>query len=256
MLASIPDPLRILIAFGLTLLLVMLRLEAERFGAAEYDEPRDGRPPSVMRRLTWYALGGALVIAVLAFHPAPASELFLGSSARGTTILFGLLYAMAGAGQAVAYSWYRYGRVRLPEVGSYPGALVNHIVTAFLDEAIFRGALLGFLILAGISALPALVLQALVYVLATRAAAPGRDRYMLGVAVIAALLGGWTAIATGGFAAAFFGHAVMRISVFLVTGHAGHPEPKGAEAEDLERRRRPPDGWRVIPTRGQATRDR
>ena len=157
----------------------MLRLEAERFGAAEYDEPRDGRPPSMVRRLTWYVLGAVLVIAVLAFHPAPASQLFLGSGARGTTILFGLLYGLAGAGQAVVYSWYRYGKLRLPEVGSYPGALVNDLVTAFLDEAIFRGALLGLMLLAGINSLAALTIQALVYVLATRAAAPGRDRYML-----------------------------------------------------------------------------
>ena len=40
------DGLRIQVAFGLTLLLVMLRLEAERFGAAEYDEPRGGRTVS------------------------------------------------------------------------------------------------------------------------------------------------------------------------------------------------------------------
>ena len=33
--------LRVLVALGLTLLLVMLRVEASRFGAAEYDEPVD-----------------------------------------------------------------------------------------------------------------------------------------------------------------------------------------------------------------------
>src|SRR3989304_1777403 len=113
MLGAIPDPLRILIALGLTGLLVMLRLEAQRFGAAEYDEPTDGRPPSLVRRLTWYGLGAALVIGILMFHPAPSTDLFLGSGARGTTILFGLMYGMAGAVQAVAYSWYRYGKVRL-----------------------------------------------------------------------------------------------------------------------------------------------
>ena len=80
--------------------------------------------------------------------------------------------------------------------------------------------------------------------------APGRDRYLFLLALGAGLLGGWVTLATGGFAAAFFGHAVMRVSFFLVTGHAGHPAPRGREAEELERRRRPPDGWRVIPTRG------
>ena len=47
----------ILVGLGLTLLLVMLRLEAQRFGAAEYDEPVDGHAPSIRRRLAWYVLG-------------------------------------------------------------------------------------------------------------------------------------------------------------------------------------------------------
>lgn len=256
MLSSIPDPLRILIVLGLTGLLVMLRLEAQRFGAAEYDEPTDGRPPSLTRRLAWYLLGFALVVGVLMVHPTPSTSLYLGSGARGTTLLFGLMYGMAGALTAVAYSWHRYRRVRLPDVGAYPGALVNDLATAFLDEAIFRGALLGFLVLAGIGILPSLAIQALVYVLATRAGAPGRDPYMFALAMGVGVVSGWVTIMTGGFVAAFFGHAVVRIAVFLVTGHAGHPAPRGREVEEIERRRRPPDGWRVVPPRSQISRDR
>ena len=38
------DQLRVLITLGFSLLLIMLRLEAEKFGVAEYDEPTsDGR---------------------------------------------------------------------------------------------------------------------------------------------------------------------------------------------------------------------
>ena len=49
---------RSLISVGLALLLVMLRLDAERFGTAEYYEAtRDGERPRVRRRLAWYGLG-------------------------------------------------------------------------------------------------------------------------------------------------------------------------------------------------------
>jgi len=250
-LAAVPDPLRILIALGLTMLLVLLRLEAERYGAAEYAEPDETSQPSLLRRLTWYALGAALVMGVLLFHPAPSTDLYLGAGARGSTILMGLLYGLAAVVQAVAYSRYRYGRVRLPDVAAYPGAILNQIGTAFLDEAAFRGALLGFLVYTGINPLLAVVIQALIYALATRLGARGRDPYMFALALGAGFLGGWVTIATGGFAAAFFGHAVMRVSVFLVTGHAGHPAPRGRETEEIEKRRRPPEGWRVIPTREQ-----
>ena len=255
MIEAIPDPLRLLIALGLTMLVVLLRLEAERFGAAEYAEPDDAGQRSLVRRLTWYAIGAALIVGVLLFHPDPAGDLYLGAGARGSTILMGMLYGIAAAMQAVVYSRYRYGRVRLPDVGAYPGALLNQIGTAFLDEAAFRGALLGFLVFAGLNPLLAVVVQALIYALSTRLGAPGRDLYMFALALGAGFLGGWVTIATGGFAAAFIGHAVMRISVFLVTGHAGHPAPRGREAEEIERRRRPPEGWRVIPTR-VTTRDR
>ena len=37
---------------------MILRFDAERFNAAEYDDiDRWGRPPSLLRRLAWYVLG-------------------------------------------------------------------------------------------------------------------------------------------------------------------------------------------------------
>jgi hypothetical protein len=32
----------------------------------------------------------------------------------------------------------------------------------------------------------------------------------------------------------------------VTTGHAGHPAPAGVEWEDVDRRRRPPEGWRTV----------
>lgn len=245
----IPEPLSQLIVIGLALLLVMLRLDAERFGAAEYDEALDGHPPSLRRRLAWYLLGIGLVVAILFIHPTPGHDLFLGSGDRVAALIGGLLYGIVGTGQAIAFAWLRYRHFRLPDVRSYPGALVNSVATAFIDEATFRGALFGILLTAGIDATTANIFQALLYALATRLGAPGRDRYMLVLALLIGLAGGWLTVATGGIAAAFLGHAVTRFSVFLCTGHAGQVALRGREVEDIERRRRPPDGWRVIGSR-------
>ena len=45
-------------AVGLTGLLVILRFDAERFNAAEYDDiDRWGHKPSLLRRIAWYVLG-------------------------------------------------------------------------------------------------------------------------------------------------------------------------------------------------------
>ena len=243
------ETVRVLVAFGLTLLLVMLRLEAERFGAAEYDEPRNGRMPSLWRRLAWYLLGIGGVVAILFIHPSPDGALFLGLGDRFEAIGLGLLLGLLGASQAVAVAWYHYHHLRLPDVRAYPGALVNEIATAFVDEAVFRGALLGALVAFGLEPALAIVLQTLAYALATRLGAPGRDRYMFVLALGIGLIAGWATVTSGGIAAAFLGHAVTRVAVFLTTGHAGQRAPSGREVEDVERRRRIPDGWRIVGSR-------
>jgi hypothetical protein len=243
----IPEPFGNLIVVGLVLLLLMLRLDAERFGAAEYDEAtRDGHLPSLRRRLAWYLLGIGLVVLILIIHPRPREDLFLGAGDRVKALVYGLLFGVVGAAQAVVFARLRYHHFRLPDVRSYPGALLNAIATAFIDEAAFRGAMFGILLLVGLDATLANVAQAVVYTLATRLGAPGRDRYMLVLTALIALAGGWLTVATGGIAAAFLGHAVTRFSVFLCTGHAGQVALRGREREDIERRRRTPEGWRII----------
>ncbi len=244
------NSLRSLITIGLVLLLIMLRLDAERFGAAEYDEAgRDGHSPSVRRRVAWYLLGIGLVVAILWVHPEPQRDLFLGSGDRLRALAGGIVFGIFGVGQAVLFARLRYHHLRLPAVSSYPGALANSIATAFIDEATYRGALFGLLLGTGLNPSVANVIQAIVYGLSTRLGAPGRDRYMLVLALLIGLAGGWLTTATGGIAAAFLGHAVTRFAVFLCTGHAGQVALRGRETEDIERRRRPPDGWRVIGSR-------
>jgi membrane protease YdiL (CAAX protease family) len=248
---------RSLITIGLTLLLVMLRLDAEKFGTAEYYEAtRDGERPRIRRRLAWYGLGFAIAVAILFIHPSPQTDLFLGSGDRLGAVLGGIAYGLLGILVAVGIATYRYHRIRFPDASSYPGALLNSTATAFIDEAAFRGALFGLLLVAGVNPTLANLTQALVYTLTTRLAAPGRDRYLLALTMGFGLFGGWLTVATGGIAAAFLGHAITRFAVFLCTGHTGQTKPRGREVEEIEKRRRPPEGWRVIGSRESTSRDR
>ena len=241
--------LRVLVALGLSLLLVMLRVEAERFGAAEYDEPIRGRRPSIVRRLAWYVLGVGGVLALMFVHPAPEFDLHLTVGDR-SGIFLALVIAVIGVGQAVALAYLHYRRLRLPDIGAYPGALANEILTAFIDEAVFRGAVLGYFLWAGADANLAILGQTVIYALSTRLGAPGRDKYMLVLALLIGLVGGWATLSTGGIGAAFLGHAITRVAVFLTTGHAGQPPARGTEPEEVEKRRRTPDGWRAVDRSG------
>jgi hypothetical protein len=253
---DVPDVLRILIAVGLTGLLVILRFDAERFYAAEYDDvDRWGRPPSLFRRLAWYSLGIGGILLVLTVHPAPRTDLFLGLGDRLGAVILGLAYGAIGTSIAIAIAYYRYRYVRLPGTASYPGAVLNAVATAFVDEAVFRGLVFGFAVGAGLDANLANVMQTLLYGLATRLGAPGRPWYMLVTALSIGLAGGWLTGVTGGIGAAFLGHAITRVAIFMTTGHAGLPKARGTEAEEVEKRQRTPDGWRVLGPR-EPTRDR
>jgi hypothetical protein len=247
---------RTLIAVGLALLLVMLRLEAARFSAAEYDDPIDGRAPSLRRRVAWYGVGIGLVVAIFSVHPSPQEDFALSAGDRSQALAYGFLYAFAGTVIALGIAFYRYRRLRFPDSWSYPGALLNSVVTALIDEVAFRGAVLGLLLMSGLEPTAANAIQAILYALTTRLGAPGRNRWMLVMAILVGLAGGWVTAVTGGIAAAFLGHAATRFAVFLSTGHAGQFLPRGREVEEIEERRRPPKGWRVIGPRESTSRDR
>jgi hypothetical protein len=239
------ETLRVLVGLGLTLLLVMLRIEANAFGAAEYDEPVDGRRRPLLRRLGWYVLGVGGIATLVFVHPTEGIDLRLMVGDR-IGILFGVALGLAGVALAIGVAWMRYRRIRLPDVSAYPGAFTNEILTAFIDEATFRGALFGYLLWINTPLNLAILAQAFAYTLATRLGAPGRDRYMFLLSLIIGLVGGWITWTTGGIGASFLGHAITRVAIFLSTGHAGQLAPRGTEPEEVERRRRLPDGWRTV----------
>src|SRR4029077_14171735 len=137
-------------------------------------------------------------------HPAAREEFFLGAGEdRVKTLVYGFLYGIVGAGCALGGALSRYRRVRLPDAWSYPGALINAVSTALIDEVTFRGAMFGLLLATGLNPNVANVIQAIVYTLATRLGAPGRNRYMLVMALLVGLVGGWVTVVTGGLEAAF-----------------------------------------------------
>lgn len=241
------DEIRTAVAVALAIFLVVLRVDARRLGAAEYDEPDEfGRRPPFLPRLSWYLTGIALVILVAIVHPDPAHGLLLGlGNDRVLVLAVGLLFGAVGFAQAALLAWLRYRRFRLPSAREYPGAILNAVGTAIVDEAAFRGVILGLLLAVGVPPTTAIIAQALIYVLATRVGAE-RLGYTLIFTLGLGLAAGWVTIATGGIGAAVIGHATTRLAVFALTGHAAMLAPRGQEVEEIERVRLPPPGWRVI----------
>jgi membrane protease YdiL (CAAX protease family) len=226
------ETLRALIALGFAMLLIVLRLDAPRFGTAEYDEPDDfGRQPPILGRIAWYAIGLLLVAAVALVLPA-STDLYLSVGDRTAAVLMGLGAGVLGIAQAIGLALFRFGGLRPPPARAYPGAILNAVGTAVLDEATFRGIVLGALIAVGVDAPFAVVVQAIVYALATRAGRKGGDLYLLLLDLGIGLVGGWLTVVTGGIGAAIVAHAITRLALFVATGHAGSAGHRGELSDD------------------------
>ena len=240
-------PFGLLITLAFTIFLVVLRFQSALFGVAEYaDTGPDGHLTRLRRRLSWYLIGFLIILAIVEVDPTVGFDLFVGLGDRASAILLGIAFGVAGTALAIAVALLRYRHLRLPPVSSYPVALLNALGTAFIDEVTFRGAVLGFLVLIGLNGWLAIVIQALIYGLATRLGAPGRDRSVFVLALLLAVATGWATIQTNGIGAAFIGHTIGRFAMFLTTGHTGQPLPQGREVEEIEKRRRPPEGWSIV----------
>jgi membrane protease YdiL (CAAX protease family) len=231
-------------------LLLLLRFDAARFGAADYDdEESPGGIRTRLGRLSWYIFGSFLIIAVYFLYPQPLSELHLQiGDPRGVVFLAGIGLALIGMVYATGYAWWRYGDFRFPPGHRYPAGILNALATAFIDEATWRGILLGLLLQSGWPVWGAVGFQAVLYALATRLGAPGRPRALLLLSLGIGLMGGWVTVATGGIGAALLMHAVTRFAVFVATGHAGQVTPSAAFDEEVveEDTKLTPQGWEVV----------
>ena len=141
-----PDYIEYFLFLGFAGLMFLLRLDTRRFGAAEWDTQRgDWRAWAPDSRGT--SVGSALALLIFALHPSPVSDLNLSFVPdRGGAIFVGLFYGICGSMFAFGIAWVRGGRLRFPSTDRYPGGVLSSIGTAFYDEFLFRGVILGLLL--------------------------------------------------------------------------------------------------------------
>jgi len=213
-----PDFIQFFLFVGFVGLMFILRLDARRFGTAEWDT-QAGPLSAWLARVTWYAAGLALAMLAFALHPAPVSELHLVLAPdRGEALFVGILYGAGGTAVAFVIAFLQAGGLQLPHPGRYPGGILSSVGTAFFDEFLFRGVLLGVLLSLGLPDWVAVIFAAAVYAGAVRASAGGRGLLLLLVSLGIGLAGGLVVLMTAGIAAAFVGHAITRFAFFMTMG--------------------------------------
>jgi hypothetical protein len=214
----LPDVVQYFLFIGMAALMFLLRLDAKRFSAAEWDT-QDGDWRVWLARLSWYGAGLALALLIFALHPAPVSELNLVLAPdRAEAMVYGLLYGGAGIVAAFVLAVLRNGRISFPPPSRYPGGVLTAVGTASFDEWLFRGVILGVLLTLGLPDWLAVVSAAFIYAFSVRAVTGSRGVFTLGLWLAIGLVGGVLVIITFGIAAAFVGHAITRFALFMVMG--------------------------------------
>ena len=208
------DSLRLAIALGLTLFLVLLRFDSERIMRSDYFRYRTPwlGPVSYYILVIGFALGIAVIL------PSGREQLFLTGGDSDAMLPIMLLFVVVALLNGLAFAFLRYGGILPLPVGLLPTRVLGAAASAVAEELQFRSIVLGMLIFAGLDAGLAIALQALVYGLAHRRLWRERDWYFL----IGSVLLGWAAgvatVQTGSVIPAIVGHFAVTMSFFAFAG--------------------------------------
>jgi Type II CAAX prenyl endopeptidase Rce1-like len=208
------ESLRLAIALGLTLFLVLLRFDSERITRSDYFRYRTPwlGPVSYYALVVIFALGIAIIL------PSGAAQLFLTGGDPGVTLPIMLLFVVVAIANAVALAFLRFGGILPLPTELLPSRVAGAAANAVAEELQFRSIVLGMLLFAGLDAGLANLVQALVYGLAHRRLWRERDWYFLLGSVLLGWAAGAATMASGSVIPAIVGHFAVTMSLFGFAG--------------------------------------
>ncbi|MEX0710512.1 MAG: CPBP family intramembrane glutamic endopeptidase [Chloroflexota bacterium] len=210
------DSLRLSIALGLTIFLVLLRFDSDRIMRSDYFR---SRAPWV-GPLSYYGLVVLFAIGIAVILPRGRALLFLAPGDPETMLPVMLLFCGVALLNGVVLAFLRYRAILpLPQELLVP-RLAGAAANAFAEELQFRSIVLGMLLFAelpgGVGT--ALVVQALLYGLVHRRLWNEGDWYFLAGSVILGYAAGLATVTTGSVVPAMVGHFAVTASLFAFAG--------------------------------------
>jgi hypothetical protein len=208
------DSLRLAIALGLTLFLVLLRFDSERITRSDYFRYRT----PWMGPVSYFALVIAFAIGITVILPSGRQQLFLTGGNPDTVLPVMLVFVVVALLNAAALAFLRYGGILPLPTELLPSRVLGAAANAVAEELQFRSIVLGMLLFAGVPSGLALLIQALVYGLAHRRLWRERDWYFLVGSVILGWAAGVATLETGSVIPAIVGHFAVTMSFFAFAG--------------------------------------
>ncbi len=208
------DSLRLAIALGLTLFLVLLRFDSERITRSDYFRYRT----PWMGPVSYYILVITFAIGIAVILPSGREQLFLIGGNPDSILTVMLIFTAIALLNGVALAFLRYGGILPLPVELLPTRVLGAAANALSEELQFRSIVLGLLIFADVPTGWAIAAQALLYGLVHRRLWRERDWYFLAGSVILGWAAGVATIETGSIIPAVVGHFAVTMSLFAFAG--------------------------------------
>lgn len=211
---SFVDSLRLAIALGLTLFLVLLRFDSERITRSDYFRYRT----PWMGPVSYYVLVIGFAIGIALILPSGREQLFLTGGNPDTVPTVLALFTAVALLNGIALAFLRYGGILPLPIELLPSRVLGAAANAVSEELQFRSIVLGMLLFAGVPAGWAIAVQALVYGLVHRRLWHERDWYFLVGSVLLGWAAGIATVHTGSVIPAIVGHFAVTMSLFAFAG--------------------------------------
>ncbi len=208
------DSLRLAIALGLTLFLVLLRFDSERITRSDYFRYRT----PWMGPVSYYILVIVFAIGIAFILPSGRDQLFLTGGDTDAMLPIMALFVGVALLNGVALAFLRYGSILPLPLELLPSRVLGAAANAVSEELQFRSIVLGMLLFAGLDVGWAIAVQAIVSGLAHRRLWHDRDWYFLAASVLLGWAAGVVTVETGSIIPAIVGHFAVSMALFAFAG--------------------------------------
>jgi hypothetical protein len=208
------DSLRLAIAIGMTVFMVVLRFDQERIMRSDYFQSRS----RWMGPLSYYGLVLIFTAGIILILPRGRASLFLVGGEVEDLLPVMLAFALVGIANGAALALLRF-RALLPlPLEMLPSRSVAAGLNAVAEELQFRSVILGLMLVGGLEPGIAVALQAIIFGAAHRRVWRERDWYFVMGSVILGWAGGLATIETGTVIPAMVGHFAVTMGIYAFAG--------------------------------------
>lgn len=208
------DSLRLAIAIGMTVFMVVLRFDQERIMRSDYFRSR----ARWAGPLSYYGLVLIFTAGIILILPEGRASLFLVGGDPADLLPAMVGFGVIGIANGAALALLRF-RALLPlPMEMLPSRSLAAGLNAVAEELQFRSVILGLMLVGGLNSPIAIALQAILFGAAHRRVWRERDWYFVAGSVLLGWACGLVTVSTGSVIPAMVGHFAVTMGIFAFAG--------------------------------------